>query len=163
MGIKFEAMTEAHLGEVTGIYNYYVLNSTATFHTKPMSSDEMKDLVFFDSPLYKTFIIKRENEICGYCILTQFRKREAYDITAEVTVYLKDDCTARGIGSVAVKYIEDLAKEKGIHVLVASITGDNYPSLRLFEKNGYEKCAYFKEVGVKFDRLLDLVYLQKIL
>lgn len=161
--IVFREMGEEHLNEVADIYNYYVLNSTATFHMKPLSAEDMKGLVFFDNPRYRSFIIIDGKDVCGYCILTQFRKREAYDITAEVTVYLKYDCTGMGIGSLAVKYIEGLAVKNGIHALVASICSENEASLKLFEKCGYEKCAYFKQVGVKFGRLLDLVYMEKIL
>jgi L-amino acid N-acyltransferase YncA len=33
------------------------------------------------------------------------------------------------------------------NVLIAAISADNAGSVRLFEKAGYEKCAYFKEVA----------------
>ncbi|MCX8128490.1 MAG: GNAT family N-acetyltransferase [Clostridia bacterium] len=161
--VVFEEIKEEHLDAVLDIYNYYVLNSTATFHIKPLDKAGMRDLVFFENPKYKAFVIINDSEICGYCILTQFRKREAYNISAEVTVYLKNGYTGKGIGSLAVRHIETLAKRNAIHVLIAGICGENNSSIRLFEKNGYMRCACFKEVGSKFGKLLDLVYYQKIL
>jgi phosphinothricin acetyltransferase len=160
---RFEEAREEHLPKLLEIYNYYILNSTATFHINPISMEEMREIIFFDNPKYKAFVIKEKEDICGYCILTQFKKREAYDISAEVTVYLKPDYVGKGIGSLAIKHIETLARKNDIHALIAIICGENEKSIKLFEKNGYIKCAHYKEVGKKFGRLLDVVCYQKII
>lgn len=159
----FEKVKEEHLQEILDIYTYYVLNTTATFHEKPITVEEMKELVFFEDPRYEAYVIKDGTRICGYVILTQYKKREAYDNTGQVTVYLKKDCISKGIGIYALNYIETIAKNKEFHVLIAVICGENEKSIRLFERNGYEKCAHYKEVGKKFGRWLDVVAYQKIL
>ncbi len=115
----------------------------------------------FRNQKYKTFIILQDNVICGYITLSQYKDREAYDRTAKVSIFLKPDCTGAGIGSRAVKFIEEYAATQGIHVLIASISGENSRSIKLFEKSGYEKCAHYKEIGKKFGRLLDVVAFQK--
>lgn len=158
-----ENLKEEQLPKIMEIYNHYVLNTTATFHAHPLTFEEMKELVFFDNPIYKTFAIMDENNLCGYVILTQHKKREAYDSTAEVTVYLKPDFIGKGIGSLAVRHIEEVAKASNIHVLIATICGENDKSIKLFEKNGFFKCAHYKEVGKKFGQLLDVVAYQKII
>lgn len=163
MNIAFEELTDKDFAEIHSIYNYYVLNTTVTFHANVLSEDEMRTLVFFKSPPYKTFSIRLDGSICGYVILTQFKKREAYDETAEVTIYLKPEYTGRGIGVKAVSYIEEYAKNQHMHVLIAGICGENISSIKLFEKCGFEKCAHFKEVGIKFGKRLDVVYYQKII
>jgi len=162
-GIVFEEVREEHLSGILKIYNHYVVNSTATFHAKPLGEEEMRELLFFDNPRYTAYVIKDDGVICGYCILTQFKKREAYDCTAEITIYLKEDCMGRGIGSLAAGYIEKIALQRGIHSLVAIICGENTASIRMFEKNGYNQCAHYKKVGRKFDRFLDVVCYQKLL
>jgi L-amino acid N-acyltransferase YncA len=159
----FEEIREDHLSAVLEIYNYYVLNSTATFHEHLLNLDEMREIVFFENPKYKTYVIIDDHDLCGYVLLTQYKKREAYNITAEVTIYLKPDCFGKGIGSLAIEYIEAVAKKADLHSLIAIICGENNQSIRLFEKNGYVKCAHYKEVGKKFDRLLDVVDYQKII
>lgn len=156
-------LTEDRLPEITSLYNYYVLNTTATFHAHPLSAGEMRELVFFDNPKYGTFFISQGEQLLGYLIITQHKKREAYDGTAEVTIYLKPDCTGKGIGSTALQFAEEIAGKAGIHVLVATICGENAASIRLFEKNGFVKCAHYKEVGKKFGQWLDVVAYQKIL
>lgn len=161
--ITFDEIKEEHLDEVLKIYTHYVLNTNATFHAHALSKDEMRELVFFENPKYKTFVIKSADTINGYAILTQHKKREAYDGTAEVTVYLKPECIGKGIGSQAIKFIEDIAKQQNIHVLIAIICGENSKSINLFARNGFSKCAHYKEVGKKFGQLLDVIAYQKII
>ncbi len=162
-GYTLREIKEEDLEKVTEIYNHYVQNTTATFHQYTLQPEEMKPLVFFDNAKYMAFVIIGKGDICGYCLLTQFKTREAYNHTAEITVYLDPNHVGKGIGSRAVKHIEDFANSKDIHVLVAVICGENDKSIKLFERNGYFKCAHYKEVGKKFGRLLDVVSYQKIL
>lgn len=159
----FEEIKEEHLTEVLEIYKYYILNTSATFHKHVLSKDEMRELVFFDCPKYKTFVIKSGGTICGYVILTRYSRREAFDDTSEVTIYLKPDYMGKGIGSQALQFIEAIARQQNMHVLIATICGENLKSISLFEKNGFTKCAHYKEVGKKFGKLLDIVAYQKIL
>jgi L-amino acid N-acyltransferase YncA len=156
-------MEERYLDAVHQIYTYYVLNTTATFHARPLTREEMREIVFFNSERYKTFVICAGDELCGYVLLTQHKKREAYDGTAEVTVYLQPELIGQGLGSMALRHIEAYARDQRLHVLVATITGENEKSIGLFAKNGYTQCAHYREVGQKFGRLLDVVAYQKIL
>lgn len=160
---SFNEMTEELLDEVLQIYTYYVLHTTATFHAKALTREEMRDIVLFDSDKYKTFVICEQERVLGYVLITRHKNREAYDKTAEVTVYLRQGYTGRGIGSRAIQYIEAYARQQGFHVLVATICGENGESIRLMEKNGFSKCAHYREVGEKFGQLLDIVAYQKII
>lgn len=159
----FKEAREEHISDLLDIYNYYVLNTTATFHSKSLTEEAMKELIFFNNPKYRTFVIVKDEIICGYVLLTQHKSREAYDRTGEVTVYLRPESIGTGIGSLAVKYIEEFAKSKDFHVLIATICGENHQSIKVFERNGYEKCAHYKQVGSKFNQWLDVVAYQKIL
>lgn len=160
---RFEEMTESYLPEVLEIYNYYVLNSTATFHSHPLTPAEMREILFFEDPKYTAYTVLNGTELYGYCILSQFKKREAYAISAEITVYLKPGITGKGLGSQAVQHIEAVAKTRGIHSLIAIICSENTPSIKLFQRNGYQQCANYLEIGQKFGRLLGVVCYQKIL
>jgi len=162
--VAFVEMSEAYLPKVLEIYNYYIQNSTATFHIQPLSSEEMRKIVFFNNPKYQSFVIlDREQNINGYCILAPYKEREAYSITAEVTIYLEQNSTGKGIGSQALRFLENFARNNEFHSLISVICGENTASIKLFEKNGYTKRAHFKEIGKKFGRLLDVVEYQKLL
>ncbi|TCL61462.1 phosphinothricin acetyltransferase [Hydrogenispora ethanolica] len=162
--VTFEELREESLPEVLAIYTHYVQNTTATFHAHALSLAEMREVVFFDSPKYQTYAIRAASGvICGYVLLTQHKKREAYDGTAEVTIYLHPDFTGQGIGGQAIAFIEKAARERNFHVLVATICGQNAASIQLFERNGFSRCAHYREVGRKFGQLLDVVAYQKII
>ena len=130
---------------------------------QPLSLDDMRKLVFFTNPKYKTFVMLEKQRLCGYVLLTRYKSREAYDGTAEVTIYLHLDTLGKGLGSLALTSIEEIARQQQFHVLIGIICGENSRSINLFEKHGYTKCAHYREVGKKFGRWLDVVDYQKIL
>ncbi len=159
----FEKIKEEHLADVLQIYNHYVLNTTATFHAQELNLIEMRKLVFFENPRYQTFVMFSDAECYGYVFISQHKKREAYDATGEVSVYLKPGHEGKGLGRSALMHIEAHARRHNYHVLVATICSQNEASLHLFLKNGYQQCAHYKQVGRKFDQWLDILACQKIL
>ncbi|WP_298648213.1 GNAT family N-acetyltransferase [uncultured Proteiniphilum sp.] len=163
MKLKLIDLKESDFNLVKEIYDYYILSSTATFHKDLISVEELKSIILVAHPKYKSFLIDYEGETCGYCYISQYKKRQAYDRTAEITIYLKPEYSGKGIGVETMTLLEAVAKKNEIFVLIGIITGENQASIRLFEKCGYEKCAHFKKVGEKFDRLLDVVAYQKII
>lgn len=161
MKVKFEQLREQNLSTVKEIYDWYIKNSTATFHTEPISIEQLKEFIYIDHPLYKSYLILLDEEIAGYCFLTNYKKRQAYDRTAEVTVYLKNGMFRKGIGKASLDHLETVARERGLKNLIGVISGDNVGSIALFEKSGYTKCAHYKNVGEKFNKILDVVSFQK--
>lgn len=163
MKIEFVDLNESDFKVIKEIYDYYIENSTATFYTEKISIEELKEFIPFQNKKYKTFLIKDENECYGFCYIAQYKKRQAYDRTAEVSLYLKPEYTGKGIGYTVLPFLEKTAKDNGISVLIGIISGDNENSIKLFERNGYEKCGHLKQVGEKFNNILDIVFYQKIM
>lgn len=161
--VTFEEVTEQHLPEIREIYNYYVMNTTISFHTEELNLDQIKSSVMNKDTRYKTYVILENNQMMGYVLITQYKSKQAYDICGEVTIFLKHDILGKGLGKQALGFIEKVAKEQGFHTLIATICMENTRSKSLFERNGYEQCALFKEIGYKFDRKLDIGSFQKIL
>jgi phosphinothricin acetyltransferase len=123
----------------------------------------MKETLTFDSPRHRSYVVMHGEEVCGYCFISPFKNRDAYADTAEVTVYLRPGFTGKGAGGLAVDFMEGEARQRGFHCLIAVICAENGPSIRLFEKKGFQRCAHYREVGRKFGRLLDVVVYQKII
>ncbi|WP_281612807.1 GNAT family N-acetyltransferase [Flammeovirga sp. SubArs3] len=162
--LTYEPLTKDHLEEVKIIYDYYVKNSTATFHMDEVLIEELEAFIPIGSKKYPSYLVKEGTTVVGYAYLGPFKSREAYNRTAEVTIYLDHKASGRGIASKVIKKLEmDALEGDMICVLMAVITGDNLASIRLFEKLGYEKCAHLKQVGEKFGKILDVVDYQKII
>jgi phosphinothricin acetyltransferase len=161
MNIQFLALKDSDFPEVKRIYDWYIANSTATFHTEPIAISELKEFIYVDHSRYKAYLIKLDGQIAGYCYFTYYKKRQAYDRTAEITLYLDHEQRGKGIGKTAIRFLENNARELGLKNLLAIITGDNSASISLFSNAGYTKCADFKNVGEKFGKILDVVGYQK--
>lgn len=161
MCVSFRPIQKKDLREVASIYNYYVENSTATFHLDPISEMEMEETLLLNHPVYQSFVVLFDEDVCGYCYLGQFRKKEAYDISAEITLYIHPYFTGKKIGVSVLSFMEKTAKELGLKNLVGVITSENTSSIKLFEKCGYFKVGHLKNIGVKFGRALDVVSYQK--
>ncbi|MBN2559031.1 MAG: N-acetyltransferase [Clostridia bacterium] len=146
-----------------GIYNYYVENSTATFHLKKLGVDEFSAAFWFTGTKSGTYTVLDEDRVIGYCTLGPFNNKEAYDRSAYVSIYLEKDSTGRGRGAEILDFLEKKAIEKGLHSLIALICSENKRSSDLFLRKGYRLVGELKQAGEKFGRLLDVVYFQKLI
>ena len=162
-GIEYIPLTRDNLDIARDIYNYYAVHTTATFHIYPLSPDEFLSMIPLGHSKYKSFLIYQDKKVTGYCYIGQYKKRGAYDRTAEVTIYLKPGYTGKGLGLTSLKYLEEVAQVEGIQVLLGIVSGDNKASIRLFKNAGYQKCAHFRQVGEKFGKILDVIAFEKIL
>lgn len=156
-------MEERHLAEVLAIYNHYVTNTTVTFDLEPLAPEEMRSKALSGDARFRSYAIVEHEKVIGYALLTRHKAKPAYDVTAELTLYLAPAHVGRKIGPEAVARLEAIAKELGFHSLIAVICTENERSMRLFERLGYVRCALLREVGRKFDRWLDIASYQKFI
>lgn len=139
--------------------------STATFQTEPVTPAEWAaDAAGGEPGRHGAWALTADDDaLVGYVLVQPFKSRCAYRDTAEVTVYLAPEHTGRGLGPAALRHVDDHARAHGLHALIAVVCAENDASLRTFERHGYQRVAHLKEVGSKFGRLLDVVYLEKVL
>ncbi len=161
MSLQFQRITKENIAPALAIYNWYVLNSTATFHLEAVPQKELERMVSVGHSKYQSFLILYNGEVAGFCYLSQFRYKEAYDKSAEITLYLDKSATGKGIGKATLTYLEEIAKDNNISNLVAVITEDNAASIAMFEKYNYLKVGHLKNIGIKFGKPLDVVSYQK--
>jgi len=163
MPIEFVELQEPHTSNAREVFNHYIETSTATFYMKELSADEFYEIVKPSGEHFRTFAILYQGEFTGFVRLSQYNSRCAYSGTGEITIYLKADCTGRKIGPTALEFIENYARTHEFRILIAGICAENEASISFFTNHGYEQCARFKKVGVKFGRTLDVCYYQKFL
>ena len=73
------------------------------------------------------------------------------------------DYRGKGISKILLKELISHAKNAGLHALIAGIDSENEVSLKLHLSFGFTQVAHFKEVGFKFGRWLDLLFLEVLL
>jgi L-amino acid N-acyltransferase YncA len=161
--IEIRNAVENDLPIMLEIYNDIIVNTTAVWDHQPHSL-EMRQKWFADKKDlgHPVFVAIENGVIVGFSTFGVFRTWSGYRFTAENSVYVKSDCRGRGIGKLLMPPVITAAKEFGLHALVAGIDADNESSIALHQKFGFEKVAHFKQVGFKFDRWLDLVFMELI-
>ncbi|MBQ3049446.1 MAG: N-acetyltransferase [Oscillospiraceae bacterium] len=141
------------------IYNYEVLNSTATMDIHPKTLEERQ--VWFDehnTENHPLIVAEIDGKVVGYASLSRYSEKEAYRRTVELSVYIDKEYRERGIASALMEYlIEEAKKDPEIHTIVSVITGENQASVNLHEKFGFSLCGRVHEVGKKFGRYLDII------
>ena len=142
--------------DIALIYNYYIENSTITFETSPVSSEEMAGRIVDISEKYPYFVYEESGKVIGYCYVTSWKKKAAYSQTVESTIYIAKDFQGRGIGRALMNKLINELREKSFHAIIACITIPNPISVKLHEELGFRKESEFMEVGYKFGKWLDV-------
>ena len=152
------------LQQILDIYNFAIIHTTAVYDYAPHTLEMRKQwFIAKQKDGYPVLVAEENGEIKGFCALGSFRAWAAYKFTAEDAVYVKEAEQGKGIGKLLMQALIGEAKQLGFHSIVAGIDADNRFSIRLHERFGFREVAYFKEVGWKFDRWLDLKFMQLVL
>lgn len=152
---------EHDLSAIKDIYNYAVLNTTATYDINPRDDKYFANMLSEHTGKYLLAVYEDNGDIIGYVALSQFSRRDAYDITAELSVYVKADCQNKHIGTQLMEYALSHAQtENRFLTIVSLITSDNEHSIYLHKKFGFEFGGKIKNAGFKFNRMLgvDIYY-----
>ncbi len=147
------------------IYNDAVLNTTASWDYESATLEQRTQ--WFQQHQQQGFpvlvALDETQQVVGWGYLSKFREKIGYQYTVEHSVYVASGHRGQGIGRLIVQSMMDEAQRMGKHVMIGGVEKTNEASLRLHRVLGFEEVAQFKQVGYKFDRRLDLVFLQKIL
>lgn len=148
--------------QIAEIYNYYVLNSHATFEIEAVSVGEIENRISEIIAKYPYFVLVEANEILGYAYASLYKTRAAYQNSVEISVYVRNGIHQKGIGTkLYTKLFEELRKSD-VHAIIAGISLPNEASIKLHENFGMKKVAHFEEVGFKLGRWIDVGYWEVI-
>jgi L-amino acid N-acyltransferase len=152
---------EADLLKITEIYNDVIRTSTAIFSDAPVTvEDRIAWWKVRVAQGYPVLVARDENGIAGFATFGDFRPWPGYRFTVEGTIHIDASVRRRGVGAALLEVLIQRARAAGKHVMVAGVDSANVASLRFLEGNGFERVGHLREVGHKFDRFLDLVFLQ---
>jgi phosphinothricin acetyltransferase len=164
MSTTIRQATPADLPAVTAIYNHAVVHTTAIWN------DAVVDLAnrraWYDARRelgYPVLVAEIDGTVAGYGSFGPFRAFDGYRFSVEHSVYVAEAVRRRGVASRLLEALVDEARRLGKHVMIAGVAADNDASIRLHLHHGFVETGRMPEVGIKFGRWLDLVFLQKTL
>ena len=156
--------TEDDLPGILAIFNDVIATTTAVYREEPVSLEERRSWMRARVAAgYPVLVAHDAHGVAGFASFGEFRAWPCYRHTVEHTVHVRSDARGRGTGRTLLEALLARATALGKHVLVAGIDADNAVSLRLHQRLGFEEVGRFREVGHKFNRWLDLVFLQRLL
>jgi phosphinothricin acetyltransferase len=147
---------------VTQIYNDAVLNTVATFDTHPKTISEQERWFAEHDSKNPILVAEEDGLVLGWASLSRWSDRCGYCDTSEISVYVRTGYRGKGIGRSLVERVLEAAEEAGLHTVIARITASRESSIRLFESLGFIHVGTLREVGRKFDMLLDVHLMQRV-
>jgi phosphinothricin acetyltransferase len=150
---------------ILAIYNEIIANSTAVYSLVPTSLEERRGwLEARVASGYPVLVGVRDGEVLGFSSFGDWRGSwPGYRFTVEHSVHVRAGARGAGVGRRLLEALIPRALALQKHVMIGGIDADNHASLRFHERLGFVPVAHFREVGHKFGRWLDLVFVQKLL
>jgi phosphinothricin acetyltransferase len=139
-----------------------VLTTTSTYDYQPRTLEHRQH--WFDHHQEINFPIfvaaDAAGRVVGWSALNRYHDKIGYRFTSENSIYIAETHRGQGIGKLLLAPLIESARELGLHAIIAAIDGENTASIRLHAKFGFETVGHFKSVGFKFNRWLDVIYME---
>jgi phosphinothricin acetyltransferase len=158
------AAARADLPQILEIYNEVIRNTTAVYSDREVSLEDRER--WYDAKRTAGFPILAATDasgVIGFGTFGEFRAWPCYRRSVEHSVHVRADARRRGVGRSLVLALLDAAAAMDKHVMIAGIDAENVNSISLHERLGFEVVGHFREVGRKFDRWLDLKFMQRFI
>lgn len=147
-----EIMNDAVLN-TTAIYDYHERDDAYVQHW-------FENLTHAGMPV---LACEADGACVAYGCYAVFRPKDGYRFCVEHSIYVHKNYRGKGLGKMLLEKLIDTARLQNHHTMIAGIDAENVESIALHKKYGFTECGYLREVGYKFDRWLDLVFMEKIL
>lgn len=155
--------TRDDLPALTAIYNHYVTDTAITFDVVPATVEQRAEWFghYSSAGRHRLLVATAGDAVLGYATSSTFRVKPAYLPSVETSVYCAPDATGRGVGSHLYQELFAALGAEDVHRAFAGIALPNEPSERLHHRFGFQPIGVFHEVGRKFDRYWDVLWLER--
>jgi L-amino acid N-acyltransferase len=147
------------------IYNEAVLNTTASYDYEPRTMEHR--VGWFEAHEHQRLpifvAIDDRGSVAGWSSLSRYHDRKGYQFTVENSVYVGAAQRGRGVGQALLPPLIESAQALGVRAIIAAIDAENEASLRLHTRFGFVQVGHFKQVGFKFGRWLDVIYMERLI
>jgi L-amino acid N-acyltransferase YncA len=163
--VRIRDATVDDMAAVCAIHNELIPTRTVTW-TEALDTEDERREWFREQERDGLPVLVAEDDadgVVGFAAYGPFRDNEkwpGYGLTVEHSIHVAGPHHGRGIGRTLLVALLDRARAAGMHVMVAAIDGENVESIAFHEALGFREVGRLPQTGRKFDRWLDLVFLQ---
>jgi L-amino acid N-acyltransferase YncA len=149
---------ESDLSAIIDIYNATVPTRMVTAELEPTTVAARLPWFREHSPdQYPFWVAENDGHVIGWLDFKIFMPRCAYRGTAEISVYVHEKFRRQGVARRLLEEATARAPLLGIDAIVGLIFGHNQPSLKLFERLGFERWGLLPRIAQLDGNKRDLV------
>ena len=153
----------ADLGQVAEIFRWYAVNSLATFEEAPRPhsywSGHAEELASLGLPF---LVADTGGMVAGYAYAGPWRRKPAYRLTVEDSVFVAPGRTGAGIGRRLLTELLAACAEAGLRQVIAVIADTGDPaSVSLHRACGFAEAGRLNGVGFKQGQWVDTLLMQR--
>ncbi|WP_300758340.1 GNAT family N-acetyltransferase [uncultured Brachyspira sp.] len=143
------------------IYSQYI-ETPITFEYKLPTEEDFKKRIENITNKYPYLVCEDERgKIIGYAYANKFMEREAYNWNTELSVYIDNSSTSKGIGRKLCFIIIEILKYQGIRNVYSKVTLPNEKSEKLHYSLGFNLIGTYHNVGYKNDNWYNVGLFEK--
>lgn len=146
---------------ILDIYRPYILNTAITFEYDVPTLAQFEDRFRAITREFPWLVWEENGEILGYAYGSRAFERAAYGWDADLSIYLRQGCSGRGIGRALYETLEQRLAAQGYYVLYALVTSANAGSCAFHEAMGYREAVRLQACGFKFGQWYDVIWYEK--
>ena len=157
MHVSYRDATLDDLPEIVAIYNSTIPSREVTADLTPVTVESRLPWFHEHGPgTWPLWVVENDEEaaaasgkrLAAWLSLSGFYGRPAYSRTAEISIYVDETASGRGLGTRLVELALDAGPALGIDTLVGFIFGHNAASLALFRRCGFHDWGLLPRVAV---------------
>ena len=150
------------LPAIVEIYNEGGVATTASYDVEPVTLEDRA--AWFErlrNQGHPVLVLEENGQVVGFASYGPFRDKAAYRHTVEHSVYVAEGSRSNGVGRMLLCALLDHARGRGVHVMLGVLDADNTASRAFHKSLGFIESAVLPEVGRKFGRWLDVVFVTR--
>ena len=146
---------------ILSLYAPYIEKTAITFETEVPSLESFTERIEEIAAQFPYLLLEVDGKLAGYAYAHRQAERAAFAWNAELSIYLKEGFTGRGLGMPLYRLLEELLAMQGYVNFYGVITGSNSVSIAMHEKMGYRIIGRHEHTGFKFGQWHDTVWLHR--
>jgi L-amino acid N-acyltransferase YncA len=165
MPVMIRPAVASDMDAIALIYAHHVNHGTGSFETEaPDRAEMVRRWSEVQARGLPWLVAVDDGDIGGYAYASPYRARPAYRHTVEDSIYVREDRLGSGLGKLLMPALITATQACGMRQMIAVI-GDsaNEASITLHRRFGFHDAGLLKDVGFKFGRWLDTVFMQRSL
>ena len=145
------------------VYNQGIEDRIATLEIELRTPEERRQWLADREPRHPVIVAEAAGALVGWGSLNPFNLRRAYDFVADFSIYVERGWRGKGVGSLLLSRLIELARDLGYHKLVLSAFPWNEGGMALYREFGFRTVGVYKEQGKLDGRWVDTIIMEKLL